>query len=274
MGSAATLTMEDAEAISSQVSGVKIVAPFYTTSQQLVTSSANTHAQIVGTTPDYREAYNLALTEGSFFSDYDLTNGNRVAVIGSNVKDTLFGTAPALGKTMRAGNQVLQVTGVLASKGATIGTSIDDSIFIPLTSLQQMFVLSRTARGEHIVNQIALKVKDEGQSAATIAGITSLLRTRHQIGTGKDSDFSITSMADVASTVSDTASSLTFLLGAIAAISLLVGGIGVMNIMLVSVVERTGRSASGRRSAPRSGTSGASSSSRRRSSPLPAASSG
>jgi putative ABC transport system permease protein len=238
-GSAATLTEEDATAIASGVANIAVAAPFYSSSQQLVANSQNTRSAVVGATPDYQVAYNLTMAQGAFFSDYDLTNGSRVAVLGSTINETLFKTASPVGQTIRAGNQVLRVTGVLQSKGASMGTNTDDSIFIPLSTLQQMFAQPRTSRGENVVSQIAIKMKNGGQSAAVIADITALLRNRHQIGAGKDADFSLTSIEDIASTVSDTASTLTFFLGAIAAISLLVGGIGVMNIMLVSVIERT-----------------------------------
>ena len=239
MGNAATLTEEDAYAISAQVSNIAVAVPYSTSSQQLVANSQNTRSSVIGTTPEYQTAYNLALGQGSFFSDFDLENGNRVVVLGSSVKDTLFKTGSAVGQTIRAGNQVLRVVGVLQSKGASMGTSTDDSVFIPLATMQQMFSQPRTSRGERIVSQIAIKVRDTSASNQTVEDITQLLRTRHQIGAGKDSDFSITSIEDIANTVSDTASTLTFFLGAIAAISLLVGGIGVMNIMLVSVIERT-----------------------------------
>jgi putative ABC transport system permease protein len=239
MGSAATLTEEDASAITAQVPNITVAVPYYSTSQQLVANNQNTRSSVIGTTPDYQTAYNFVLAQGAFFTDYDFTNGNRVVVLGSTIKDTLFKTGSPVGQTIRAGSQVLRVVGVLQSKGASMGTSTDDSVFIPLSTMQQMFAQPRTSRGENVVSQIAIKVKNEGQSAAVISEITALLRMRHQLGVGKDADFSITSIEDIASTVTDTASTLTFFLGAIAAISLLVGGIGVMNIMLVSVIERT-----------------------------------
>ncbi|MFH1639435.1 MAG: ABC transporter permease [Chloroflexota bacterium] len=238
-GSAATLTLEDAEAIAEQVSSIDVTVPYNTTNQQLVAGSQNTNTQIIGTTTGYQVAYNLQIASGTFFSDYDYENGTRVAVLGASVKETLFPGSNPLGQTLRTGNQVVRVIGVLESKGESMGTSTDDAVLIPLTAMQQMFSQRRTSRGEHLVSQIAIKVSDTKQSENVVAEITSLLHTRHQIDAGKEDDFNITSMEEIASTVSETASTLTFFLGAIAAISLLVGGIGVMNIMLVSVVERT-----------------------------------
>ncbi len=238
-GSATSLTVEDAEAIQSQVSMITVVAPSNSTSQQLVAGSTNMRAQIVGSTTDYKTAYSLELTSGSFFSDADYENGTRVAVLGSNVKTTLYPNSDPVGQTLRMGSQIVRIIGVLKSKGATMGSSTDDAVMIPLTAMQQMFTQQRTSRGERIVNSVAVKVSDVKKSDDIVAEITSLLRARHQLAASKDNDFSITSMEEVAATVSETASTMTFFLGAIAAISLLVGGIGVMNIMLVSVVERT-----------------------------------
>jgi putative ABC transport system permease protein len=136
------------------------------------------------------------------------------------------------------GTIIVTVTGVLESKGTTFN-SPDDAVFIPLTALQQTVAQTRTARGETVVSSISLTVTDENKATQTTEEITSLLRTRHRLGTGVDDDFSITSMEEMASTLEETSATLTLLLGAIAGISLLVGGIGVMNIMLVSVLERT-----------------------------------
>jgi putative ABC transport system permease protein len=155
------------------------------------------------------------------------------------VKSTLFPTGDPLGQTIRAGNQIVRVIGVLQSTGASsMGTSPDDSILIPLTAMRQMYTQQKTARGDHVVNSIAITLRSQDEADDVISRMNSLLRTRHNIANGKDSDFSITSVEEVARTMSETASTLTFFLGAIAAISLLVGGIGVMNIMLVSVSER------------------------------------
>jgi putative ABC transport system permease protein len=238
-GSATTLTLEDASAIKEQVSDINAVAPYNSTSQQLIASGQNMFAQIIGTNNDYKVAYNLKIAQGAFFSEYDYENASRVAVLGSNVKNTLFMNSDPVGQTVRAGNQILRVTGVLQSTGASaMGSSPDDSILIPLTAMERMFTFRRTNQGDHIVSSIAVTMADQNQSGEVVANITTVLQMRHGISTGKANDFSITSVEEVARSVSETASNLTFFLGAIAAISLLVGGIGVMNIMLVSVAER------------------------------------
>ncbi|GAJ16716.1 unnamed protein product, partial [marine sediment metagenome] len=152
--------------------------------------------------------------------------------------ETLFGDASAIGQQMRMGSIIVRVIGVLESKEGMLG-SPDDVILIPLTAMQQTVAQPRTAQGERVVSSIALTVSDEERADSVVAEITSLLRTRHQLGPAEDDDFRIMSMEEIASTVSEAIGTMTLLLGAIAAISLLVGGIGVMNIMLVSVLERT-----------------------------------
>ena len=237
-GSATTLTLEDAAAISEQVPHIAAVAPSYSRSLQLVVGSQNMNSRVTGVTTEYMPTYNLQTTDGTFISEYDYQRGAKVAVLGSNVKETLFEDTNPVGQQMRMGNNIVRVIGVLENKGAMIG-SPDDAILIPLTALQQMVAQPRSSQGERVVSSIALKVSDEEQVSYVADEITSLLRSRHQLGPGVDDDFSITSLEEIASTLSETIGTLTLLLGAIAAISLLVGGIGVMNIMLVSVLERT-----------------------------------
>lgn len=238
-GSATSLTLEDATAISEQVSHLTAVAPSNSTRLQLVTTSQNMNAQITGTTPDYKVAYNLQIADGAFFSESDYQSGAGVVVLGSNVKDTLFQNDDAIGQTLRMGTRIVRIIGVLKSQGQSVGGSVDDAALIPLTAMQQMFSQPRTSRGERVVNSIAVTVTDTKKASQVVDQITALLRSRHQLGIGKDNDFTVTSVEEIARTVSETAATMTFFLGAIAAISLLVGGIGVMNIMLVSVVERT-----------------------------------
>ncbi len=237
-GGAATLTMEDAEAIAEQVAYVDLVAPTYSTSLQLVVGGENMNSQVTGVPPEYQEIQNLEIASGAFFTEYDYQRGAKVVVLGSEVKETLFGDADPIGQQMRMGTNIVRVIGVLASKEAMFG-SPDDAIFIPLTAMQQMVAQPRTVQGERVVSSIALTVSDEEQADYVVAEITSLLRTRHQLGPLDDDDFSVMSMEELASTLSEAIGTMTLLLGAIAAISLLVGGIGVMNIMLVSVLERT-----------------------------------
>ena len=233
-----TLTMEDAEAIAEQVPYISAVAPSYSSNLQLVVGSENMNTPVSGVPPEYMQVNNLEIANGTFFSEADYQRGTKVAVLGSNVKETLFGDADPIGQQMRMGSIIVRVIGVLESKGGIMGSS-DDAIFIPLTAMQQTVAQPRTAQGERVVSSISLTVSDEEQAGYVVAEITSLLRARHQLGPLDDDDFSVMSMEEIASTLSEAIGTMTLLLGAIAAISLLVGGIGVMNIMLVSVLERT-----------------------------------
>ncbi len=237
-GSTATLTLEDAAAIAEQVPNISVVAPSFSRSLQLVAGDQNMNAQVTGITTDYLQAYNLEIADGSFISDYDYQRGAKVAILGSNIKDTLFEGVDPIGQQMRTERNIVRVIGVLESKGAMTRSS-DDAILIPLTAMQQMVAQPRTSRGERVVSSIALTVNGKEWATYVADEITSLLRSRHQLGPGVDDDFRITSMEEIATMLSEAVGTMTLLLGAIAAISLLVGGIGVMNIMLVSVLERT-----------------------------------
>jgi putative ABC transport system permease protein len=237
-GSVQTLTLEDAEAIAEQVPYISSVAPSYSSNLQLVVGGENMNSQVTGVTLEYQDAYNLEIANGNFFAEYDYQRGAKVAVLGSNVAETLFEGTDPVGQQIRMGGIIVRVIGVLESKGAMFG-SPDDAILIPLTAMQQTVAQPRTSQGERVVSSIALTVNDEEQASYVVDEITGLLRSRHQLGANVDDDFSVTSMEEIASTVSEAIGTMTLLLGAIAAISLLVGGIGVMNIMLVSVLERT-----------------------------------
>jgi putative ABC transport system permease protein len=236
-GSTQTLTIEDGEAIAEEVLYVEAVVPSYSSNLQLVVGSENTNASVTGTTPDYLEVNNVEVASGTFFTDYDYQRGAKVVVLGANVKETLFGDSDPIGEQMRMGSNIVRVVGVLELQDMMMGP--DDSIFIPLTAMQQMVAQPRTAQGERVVSSISLTVTDEEQADYVVEEITSLLRSRHRLSAADDDDFSILSIQEIAEMISETTGTMTLLLGAIAAISLLVGGIGVMNIMLVSVLERT-----------------------------------
>jgi len=237
-GGSQTLTMEDAEAVSQQVSYISSVAPSSSSNLQLVAGSENANSQVTGTTPEYVLVANLKLAAGTFFSEQEYQRGAKVAVLGSDVAETLFGSANPVGQKMRMGTIVVTVIGVLESKGTGFN-SPDDAVIIPLSALQQTVALTRTAQGDKVVSSIYVTISDETQSDYVTEQITSLLRSRHRLAASGEDDFSISSMEEIASSLQETSATLTLLLGAIAAISLLVGGIGVMNIMLVSVLERT-----------------------------------
>jgi putative ABC transport system permease protein len=237
-GMSQTLTIEDAEAISAQVSHISAEAPSYTSNLQLVAGGKNTNAQVTGTTPEYLVVNNLEVAGGTFFSDDDYQRGSKVVVLGPNVAETLFGSTSPIGQQMRMGKIIVRVVGVLESKGETFG-SPDDAVFIPLTAMQQTVAQPRTPRGGRVVSSVSLTVTDEVYTQNVIDAVTSLIRTRHQLSAAADNDFNIMSTEEIANMLTETTNTLTLLLGAVAAISLLVGGIGVMNIMLVSVLERT-----------------------------------
>ncbi len=232
-----TLTMEDAEAIAEKVSYIDAISSVYSSNLQLVVGNENMNSSVTGVTPDYWNVQNYEAASGALFSDTEYQRGAKVAVIGSTVAETLFGSADPVGEQIRMGSMIVTVTGVLESKGGFMGP--DSSVYIPLTAMQQAVAQARTSRGDKIVSSIVLTVSNEDKTEQVIEEITSLLRDRHRLATSADNDFNITSMQEIAETMQETTETLTILLGSIAAIALLVGGIGVMNIMLVSVLERT-----------------------------------
>jgi putative ABC transport system permease protein len=236
-GMVQTLTLEDAEAIA-ELDYISAVAPYSSSNLQLIYGSENMNSQVIGVTTDYWEVQNLALASGAFFTAYDYERGSKVAVIGADVAETLFGDTDPVGQQMRMGNIVVRVIGVLEGSDSTFN-STDSAVIIPLTALQQTVALERTAQGESIVASIYVTLSDVDQVEYVEAEITSLLRTRHRLSTDEDDDFNIQSVQEIAEAMTETTETMTLLLGAIAAIALLVGGIGVMNIMLVSVLERT-----------------------------------
>jgi len=238
-GSVRTLTQEDAIAIQEQIADISMVAPIYSTSLQLVVGGENTNSQVTGVPPEYQEIRDLEVSLGTFFSDYDYQRAAKVVVLGSEVKEELFGDTDPIGQQIRMGTNIVRVIGVLESKAGIMGSSPDNAILVPLTAMQQMVAQPRTSQGGRIVSSIVLTVSDEEQTDYIVEGVTNLLRDRHQLGSNVDDDFAIMSIQEISETISEATGIMTLLLGAIAAISLLVGGIGVMNIMLVSVLERT-----------------------------------
>jgi len=238
MGSASTLTQEDAEAIAEEVANVTAVAPYSTSGMQVIAGSNNMFVRVTGVTPEYEQVYNLTLTEGEFITEYQYDRNQKIAVIGPDVAATLFGEDDPVGQTMRMSNTVFKVVGVLESKGESMMGSVDNAIFVPLSTLQGMMSRSVTTSGDHVVSSISLQITDQKAIDMVKEDITYLLITRHNIAVGADNDFTVTSMDELTSTITESMASYTLLLGAIAGISLLVGGIGVMNIMLVSVMER------------------------------------
>lgn len=239
VGSATTLTLEDAQAIADEAAFVSLVAPSYTSGVQIVAAGRNMGVQATGVTPAYQQVLGLTVEQGRFISQYDYARSSRIAVIGSSVRETLFGETDPLGRTIRAGGYIVHVVGVLESRGPSFLGATDNAILIPLTTMQLMVGQPRTSQGGRTVSMITASVTDRADAPTAVDEITAILRFRHQLGPGTEDDFLITSLEEIISRVSEVIGTMTILLGAIAAISLLVGGIGVMNIMLVSVVERT-----------------------------------
>jgi putative ABC transport system permease protein len=235
-GSTNPLTMEDAQAIAATVPNIKAIAPSNTVGMQVIAGNQNMFAQITGVTPDYQKVNNIQVVGGDFINQDQYTGSVKVALIGTTVNNTLFSGGNPIGQTIRAGNNIFHVVGVLKSKGASFSSN-DNAIFIPLTALQGM-VSNITVTGQHQVSTISVQAADKNSAAAVKRGIIAVLQSRHRITAGASDDFTVTSMDEISSTINTAMSSITLLLSAIAGISLLVGGIGVMNIMLVSVLER------------------------------------
>jgi putative ABC transport system permease protein len=239
--SSSTLTENDVEAIATQISNISTAAPVSSSNLQLVAGTENTQAQVIGTSPDYQTMNNLKIASGSFFTEVQYEHSAKVVVLGSEVAETLFPdtTVSPVGQKIRLGTQVIAtVVGVLESKGGSFN-SVDSNVIIPLTLMQKSIAQSKNTKGEKTVSSIIVALADTEKSDETVTDITALLRERHGLAADADDDFRIQSMAEMISNLESTSSTMTLLLGAIAAIALLVGGIGVMNIMLVSVLERT-----------------------------------
>jgi len=231
-----TLVLADAEAIESQVPSVKEVAP-QISSQTLVSYGSNAkRTSVIGTTPSFVSVRNFPVGEGSFFTLPDVERNARVAVLGSQLADELFGTRSPIGESVRINNISFEVIGVMAAKGASSGNNQDENAFIPLTTASTLLV-GKTSPYGIAVNFIAISAQDENSVDIAEYQITNLLRMRHKI-TGDD-DFTVRNQKDTLQTANNVTGALTILLGATAGISLFVGGIGIMNIMLASVTERT-----------------------------------
>jgi putative ABC transport system permease protein len=231
-GSATTLTTEDATAIS-KLDGIAAVAPELSTSAFVVAGNQNTTTTIVGTTPSYALIRNYEIWRGSFLTDAAETNALRVAVLGATTANNLGLGADAIGSQVSIGGIPFQVIGILQAKGSAGFQDQDDQIVVPMTALGDHFVSGDQVRS------IFVSVASGDQIDVGKATITSTLESRHGITAGQTDDFTIVDQAQLLGTVSSISSLLTLLLAGIASISLVVGGIGIMNIMLVSVRERT-----------------------------------
>jgi putative ABC transport system permease protein len=233
LGSASTLTLADAEAIRREVPDVAAVSPEISTSAQAIAEGHNWSTSIMGESPEYLAIRDWQLASGSMFTQREVRAADKVAVIGSKTALELFGPLDPVGQTVRVNNIPFVITGVLISKGASMGQNQDDRIIVPYTTAMKRIT------GDRYLRSINVEVADADRMGAAQDQITSLLRQRHQLSAGEDDDFNIFNQKDIAKTAASITGIVTLLLSAIAGISLLVGGIGIMNIMLVSVTERT-----------------------------------
>jgi putative ABC transport system permease protein len=240
-GSASTLTVGDAEALADKTyhPDLAAIAPSYISNAQLVSGSANTSAQVVGTTAAFMGIRNLEIGTGAFLSDEQVLALDNVVVLGSNVSIDLFGPADAVGQTVRINNEPFTVIGVLAESGGTGFNSVDDQVFIPLGVAQGRLFNASRYRGEYTVSNISISATDETRIDAAMVQIEQTLRLRHRLQADDENDFNVFSQASLLVALSSVTATITLLLGGIGAVSLLVGGIGIMNIMLVTVTERT-----------------------------------
>jgi putative ABC transport system permease protein len=226
------LTTDDAEAIR-QVPGVVGVSSEFFRSVQVVYRNQNTNTAVNGVTPEYQTVRNFRVERGAFVSDDDIRSRAKIAVLGRTVATQLFGDADPIGQSIKIRGITFTVVGVMEEKGATAFTDRDNVVLVPLTTAQ------RRLYGVTHVRQINVQVASQEEMAETQGAITELLRTRHKLAPNQDNDFQIRNQADVLQALTSVSQTMTTLLGGVAAVSLIVGGIGIMNIMLVSVTERT-----------------------------------
>ncbi|MCK4388171.1 MAG: ABC transporter permease [Dehalococcoidia bacterium] len=238
LGSAQTLTLEDAEAIASNAPSVAMVAPVVQTSGQIVAGGENLGARISGVTPEYQYVSNLTLAEGSFITKQDYRGRSRVVVLGSELAGNLFGLRSPVGEAVRIDGRQFRVIGVLESKGTAFGNE-DLMAYAPLSTVQSTLTVQRTSSIGHTIQAISIQAKSKEQIDSAKWEISNILRQRHHIREGEDDDFTVMSMDAILSAADQMYVIGQLIMGAIAGISLLVGGIGIMNIMLVSVTERT-----------------------------------
>ncbi len=229
-------TLKDVEAIESQVADIAAIAPVSTASMSTVYVQNARKTTVTGTTPPYFYINKWTLGEGRLFDETDYRAGKAVCVIGHTVQTALFGNENAVGRKIRLGKASCEIIGVLASKGQSGMGDQDDTILVPLTTLQRRLTGKTSARE---VSQITISAVEGSNSESLIADITSLMRQRRNLQPNQEDNFNVFDTRQIAETLSASTKMMTTLLAAVAGVSLLVGGIGIMNIMLVSVTERT-----------------------------------
>jgi putative ABC transport system permease protein len=233
-GSAGTLTLEDAESIQREIPGVTVISPEVRSSGQIAAGNENWFTQIIGESGDYFTIRQWPIVQGNPFSEQDVRGANKVAVIGQTIADQLYPGEDPIGQILRVKNAPFIIVGMLRPKGLNMfGQDQDDVVIIPYTSAMKRLLGVTTLR------TINVQTASPGLLNSVQQQITDLLRQRHHITAGKDDDFTVRNQQEIADAATATSKVMTILLAAIASVSLLVGGIGIMNIMLVSVTERT-----------------------------------
>ena len=231
-----TLTLDDATELK-YLDEIEEVASVIAKSFQVQFQDVNWNARVSGISPAYNEVREWNLVQGDYISDSDIKSSDRIAVIGLTVAKELFGKIDVVGEVLRIKNVPFRVVGILAEKGSSItGRDQDNTILVPITSARKYLMKSKYPRS---VSYIILKVKEDVQLPLAETSVKRLLRVKHKLRTNEKNDFSVSNLADISSTASEATEALTVLLASIAGISLLVGGVGIMNIMLVNVTERT-----------------------------------
>jgi len=235
-GGGFTLTVNDAESIA-ELAGVQTAAPIHIGNAQIVYGPNNWNTSVIGTTPGYLEARSWPVTSGAAFTDSDVRSATRVALIGRTAAQNLFGDDDPVGKNIRIRQRPFVILGTLAAKGQSMdGRDQDDTILIPLTTAQRQVFGSQFPGS---VRMIMVQAATQENMPLVEKSMTGLLRQRHRIREGMDNDFFLRNLTAAADSAAESTRVMSLLLGAIASVSLLVGGIGIMNIMLVSVTERT-----------------------------------
>src|SRR5258706_8929839 len=233
-GSAGTLTIEDATAIQREVAGVISVSPEIRTVSQVAAGNQNWYTQILGESQDYLELRQWALSEGAMFTEQDVRSANKAAIIGQTTARQLYGDGSAIGQVIRVKSVPFIITGQLVPKGLSVmGSDQDDVLIVPYTSAMKRLTGATTLRS------INVQAENANVLASAQQQIIDLLRQRHRITQGRDDDFNVRTQQEIAEAATATSKIMALLLAAIAFVSLAVGGIGIMNIMLVSVTERT-----------------------------------
>jgi putative ABC transport system permease protein len=234
IGSASSITMADVAAINREVTDVVATSPEISTNAQLIANGRNWSTTVLGESPEYLKIRDWALTDGSMFSEREVRSAAKVAVIGSKTSTELFGPLNPVGQTVRVKNMPFIIIGLLSSKGAGMGgNNQDDRLIIPYTTAMKRLT------GDKFLRMVNVQVVNQDRMDIAQQQITSLLRQRHHLISERENDFGIFNQKELSDTMGSITAVITLMLGAIAGMSLLVGGIGIMNIMLVSVTERT-----------------------------------